>query len=190
LFVITCELIRLGMSQRIVFPVRSNFFYDNPLGFLVNGMTSFFAMYPPVFRDSQRAALNLLGLDELVALLQRGGTLVGLHPEGRRNLNENPYQLLPAQSGVGRLIRLAQVPVIPVFINGLSADGLGQQLKGNFTGNGTPIHTVFGAPIDFGDLLDRPRSPHLFKQIAELTLAEISRLGEEEKELRRNAEPG
>ena len=58
LYAIAAYLVRRGMPQRLVFPVRSNFFYDQPLGFLVNGAMSFFAMYPPVFRERAKARLN------------------------------------------------------------------------------------------------------------------------------------
>src|SRR5262249_34888679 len=73
LYVTAAELVARGLPQRILFPVRSNFFYDNPFGPLVNGIMSFFAMYPPIFRDRKRAALNLASLDETAALLRRGG---------------------------------------------------------------------------------------------------------------------
>ena len=52
LFVASMVLFRdKRIRSRIVFTVRSSFFYDRPLGFLVNGVMSFFAMYPPVFRE-------------------------------------------------------------------------------------------------------------------------------------------
>src|SRR5262249_37419432 len=41
LYVTAAELVARGLPQRILFPVRSNFFYDNPLGPLVNGIMSF-----------------------------------------------------------------------------------------------------------------------------------------------------
>ena len=72
LYMVTTLLVLEGMPHRMLFPVRSNFFYDHPLGFLVNGAMSFFAMYPPIFRQPSRAALNLAGLDEVVRLLRRG----------------------------------------------------------------------------------------------------------------------
>ena len=185
LYILTAALLSWGMRQRIVFPVRSNFFYDTAAGFVVNGVMSFFAMYPPLFRDKRRATLNALGLDELAELLRAGETLVGIHPEGRRNPGQSPYDLLPAQSGVGRLIHAARgVPVIPVFTNGLLPNNLPQQIKSNFDGTGVPIHSVFGSPIDFGDLLSEPASPRLFAKLAELCLAEVKKLGQEEKALR------
>jgi 1-acyl-sn-glycerol-3-phosphate acyltransferase len=184
LYVVTTALLKHGLSQRIVFPVRSNFFYDNPLGLVINGAMSFFAMYPPIYRERTRAALNLLGLDELVWLLQSGGTMLGFHPEGTRN-RDNAYQLLPARTGIGRLIHQARVPVIPVFTNGLEADDLGQQIKGNFNGSGMPIHTVFGAPIELGSLLDEPGSQGVYKRIANKTRDAIMELGREEAAIRR-----
>jgi 1-acyl-sn-glycerol-3-phosphate acyltransferase len=185
LYILTAALLRSGMRQRIVFPVRANFFYDTLAGFFVNGVMSFFAMYPPLFRDKRRAALNALGLDELAALLRAGETLVGIHPEGRRNPSADPYQLLPAQSGVGRLIHAARgVPVIPVFTNGLLPNDLPRQIRSNFDGTGVPVHTVFGSAIDFGELLAEPASPRLFARIAERCLAEVEKLGQEEKALR------
>jgi 1-acyl-sn-glycerol-3-phosphate acyltransferase len=184
LYIVTTALLKHGLTQRIVFPVRSNFFYDNPLGLAINGAMSFFAMYPPIYRERNKAALNLLGLDELVWLLQSGGTMLGFHPEGTRN-RDNPYQLLPARTGIGRLIHQARVPVVPVFTNGLLVDDLGRQVKSNFDGSGMHIHTVFGAPIDFGSVLTEPASQGVFKRIANQTRDAIMALGREEAELRR-----
>ena len=183
LYVTTAELVSQGLPHRILFPVRSNFFYDSPLGPFVNGVMSFFAMYPPIFRDPKRAALNLASLDEMASVLRRGGFFVGIHPEGTRKKDDDPYTFLPAQSGVGRVIRKARVPVIPVFVNGLVND-LVAQVRGGVLGNGPPIHVVFGEPIDFGGLLDAPESPRTYKKIAEACLERIGALGKEERAYR------
>jgi 1-acyl-sn-glycerol-3-phosphate acyltransferase len=188
LYVTMAELVAHGLPHRILFPVRSNFFYDHPLGPLVNGVMSFFAMYPPIFRERKRAALNLASLDELASLLRRGGFFVGIHPEGTRNKGDDPYTLLAAQSGVGRVIRKAKVPVVPVFVNGLVND-LVEQVRGGLTKTGTPIHVVFGAPIDFGSLMDDGESPRTYKRIAERCLDAIADLGQEEKALRGESSP-
>ena len=180
LYVATAVLVARGLPLRILFPVRSTFFYDHPLGPVVNGLMSFFAMYPPIFRDRKRAALNLASLDETAGLLRRGGFFVGMHPEGTRNKGGDPYTLLPPQSGVGRLIRAAGVPVVPVFVNGLGND-LPRQVAGGITGRGTPIHVVFGSPIDFGPLLSGPDSPATHKRIAETCIDAIRSLGGEER---------
>ena len=183
LYVVTAELVRRGMPQRLLFPVRANFFYDHPLGFIVNGVMSFFAMYPPIFRERHKLALNVSSLDELVWLLRRGGAFAGLHPEGTRNLSGDPYAFLPAQPGVGRVIHEAGVPVLPVFINGL-INRLHRQVAGNFDGTGAPIIVVFGKPVDFGDLAKQRGSPRVHRAVAERALQAIAELGREEKLLR------
>jgi 1-acyl-sn-glycerol-3-phosphate acyltransferase len=183
LYVTAAELVAHGLPQRILFPVRSTFFYDHPLGPVVNGVMSFFAMYPPIFREKRRAALNLASLDEAAGLLRRGGFFVGLHPEGTRKKDDDPYTLLPPQSGVGRLIRKARVPVVPVFINGLGND-LPRQIVDGITGKGRIIHVVYGAPVDFGTLLDAAESPRTYKRIAQRCLEAIATLGQEEKAIR------
>lgn len=183
LYTIFAHLVASGLKQRIVFPVRSNFFYDNPLGLVVNGSMSFFAMYPPVFRDGKRAALNTLTLDELSWLLQQGGHFVGFHPEGTRNMGD-PHQLLPARTGIGRLVHRARVKVVPAFVNGLNPQSFVDQIRGNFDGTGTPIHAVFGGPIDFGTLLDEPGSQSVYKRIANKTRDALMALGAEEREIR------
>jgi len=183
LYVTAAELVARGLPQRILFPVRSTFFYDHPLGPVVNGVMSFFAMYPPIFREKRRAALNLASLDELAVLLRRGGFFVGVHPEGTRKKDDDPYTLLPPQSGVGRLIRKARVPVVPVFINGLGND-LPRQIVQGITGKGRAIHVVYGSPVDFGGLLDAAESPRTYKRIAERCIEVITELGQEEKAIR------
>lgn len=183
LYVIFGDLVRRGLKHRIVFPVRSTFFYDNPLGLFVNGVMSFFAMYPPLFRERKKLILNPLALDELSWLLRRGGMFCGIHPEGTRKKDDDPYTFLPAQRGVGRIIHGARVPVIPVFINGLIND-LPRQVQSNFDGSGRDIVVVFGKPIEFGPLLDEPASPKVEQRIADKTLEAIAELGQEEKALR------
>lgn len=189
LYVVLGDLVNRGLRHRLMFPVRSEFFYDRALGFFVNGVMSFFAMYPPIFRDRKRAALNLIGLDETVWMLRRGGCFLGIHPEGTRNKGGNPYELLPAQSGVGRIVHNSGVEVIPVFINGL-VNHLPTQIKSNYDGTGIPVHIVFGSPIDYGELIDRPGSPRVYKAIAEKTLEVIADLGQEERAHRERAGHG
>ena len=183
LYLVTTLLVLEGMPHRMLFPVRSNFFYDRPLGFAVNGAMSFFAMYPPIFRERQRAALNLAGIDEVAWLARRGGAFIGMHPEGTRNKGGDPYDFLPAQSGVGRIIRQADVEVIPVFINGLVNDVV-EQVTSNVKKNGVPIVVQFGKPIDFGGLTEETPSPRLYKRIADRSIDAIRELSLEEKAIR------
>ena len=183
LYVVFGDLVHRGLQQRIVFPVRSNFFYDNPLGLLVNGFMSFFAMYPPLFRDRKKALMNPVALEELAFLLRRGGMFAGIHPEGTRKRDDDPYTFLPAQRGVGKVIQDARVPVIPVFINGLVND-LKKQVTSNFDGTGQDIFVVFGHPVEFGDLLDQGKRPKVHQAISDRVMQAVSELGQEERALR------
>jgi 1-acyl-sn-glycerol-3-phosphate acyltransferase len=187
LYVVFGDLVRRGLKHRIVFPVRSSFFYDNWLGLFVNGVMSFFAMYPPLFRERKKLIVNPAALDELAFLLQRGGMFAGIHPEGTRKKDDDPYSLLPAQRGVGRVIHASRVPVIPVFINGLIND-LPRQVASNFDGTGRDVIVVFGSPIDFGELLAEPPSARTEQRIADRTLEAIAELGREEKRIRQELE--
>ncbi len=179
MYVINTVLYRAGFNQRMLFPVRSKFFYDHPLGFFVNLIMSWFSMYPPVFRDRKKAVLNHVAFTELAQDLS-GGRSVGLHPEGTRNLGDDPYTFLPAQSGIGRLIQLAGVKVVPIFINGLGND-LKRQVTGNFDGTGDTVIVVFGEPVDFGQMLSEDAGPKVYKAIAEQTMLKVAELGQEEK---------
>lgn len=187
LYAVTAQLMRRGLNKRIVFPVRADFFYDNPVGLFINFCMSFFSMYPPLFRDRKKAQLNALMLDELAWLLDRGGIFAGFHPEGTRNKGDDPYKLLPARPGVGRVAHRSGVVVVPVFINGLGNDML-RQAKSNFDGTGCPIIVVFGAPVDLGELLEEPASPRVYQAIAQRCMDAISALGEEERQLRARTE--
>jgi 1-acyl-sn-glycerol-3-phosphate acyltransferase len=187
LYVVMSELVRRGLQHRIVFPVRSKFFYTNPLGLFVNGVMSFFAMYPPIFRERRQAVLNVPSLAELAWLLRRGGFFAGIHPEGTRKRDDDPYTFLPAQRGVGRVIHDARVKVIPVFVNGLIND-LYRQVKSNFDRTGRKIVVVFGEPIDFSDLFAQKGTPKVHQAIADRTLEVIGRLGQEERGYREKLE--
>jgi 1-acyl-sn-glycerol-3-phosphate acyltransferase len=185
MYVITAYLVKRGLTHRILFPVRSNFFYDSAAGIFVNAVMSFFAMYPPVFRDKALAHLNVASLDETIRLLRRGGFFIGLHPEGTRNTGD-PYTMLEPRSGVGRIIHQARMPVIPVFINGLGND-LKKQVLGNFTKKGDDIHVVFGEPMrarEFGGLWDQAPSPRVFKAVSVRAMEVVAKLGEEERAIR------
>jgi 1-acyl-sn-glycerol-3-phosphate acyltransferase len=182
MYVINMVLCRNGFQQRLLFPVRSNFFYDNPIGFFVNLIMSWFSMYPPIFRDRKRMMLNYTAFSELSAALKTGRS-TGFHPEGRRKTDDDPYTLLNAQAGLGRLIHLSRVRVIPVFINGLS-NHLPSQVAGNFNKKGKKIIVNFGKAIDFGPLLDEPANAKTFRKLSEVAMEHIVALGQEEKEIR------
>ncbi len=174
------------------FPVRSEFFYDNPTGLFLNYFVAGGAMYPPIYRDATRQALNAESLDCIVELLQKPRNLVGVHPEGTRGKGESPYDLLPAQPGVGKMALLGRPTVIPMFINGLS-NSFVADVRANFkpiNRRKFPLIAVFGQPIDYADLLDEKPRPTLYKKAADRFMKVVAELGKRERELREQCERG
>ncbi|MEP6636754.1 MAG: hypothetical protein ABJB97_08500, partial [Acidobacteriota bacterium] len=109
------------------------------------------------------------------------GNVIGFHPEGMRNKGEDPYSFLPAQPGVGKLIKDAAPQVIPVFIAGLGND-LPRQVLGNWTG-GEKIRIHFGPQIDFSSFLAQKDHMRTYKEIGDEVMKKISALGEQDRAL-------
>lgn len=143
----------VGWWERAYFPVRSAFWYDHPLGVLINLSVSGMSMYPPIYRETDKRGATRAGLDFLAKELARPGTVVGIHPEGTRNKGPDPYELLPAEPGFGRVVLQARPIVLPIFINGMGSDFV-KEVRSTFDHTGPPILIAIGAPVEFGALLD------------------------------------
>lgn len=170
---------------KLFFPVRAKFFYDNPVGWFVNLVMGWWSMYPPFFREDKEAkkrSFDVYSMNRLIQICSHGyGHVIGFHPEGKRNLNDNPYDFLRAQPGVGKIIMEAKPQVIPVFIAGLGND-LPKQILGNWTG-GEKIRIWFGEEIDFGSMLEERNSLRTHKKIADFTMEKIGLLAEKDRAL-------
>ena len=168
----------------LYFPVRAKFFYTSPVGWFVNLVMGWFSMYPPFFREAKEAEkreFDKFSLRKLVSLASVGyGTIIGFHPEGKRNLNPNPYELLPAQPGVGAVIMKAQPQVVPVFIAGLGND-LPKQVLGNWTG-GEKVRIWFGEPVDLAAFYEKTDRLRTHKEIADFLMTKIAELGDKDRE--------
>ncbi len=168
----------------LYFPVRAKFFYDSPLGWFVNLVMGWWSMYPPFFREEgegEKRKFDKFSLRELTRLSSEGyGHIIGFHPEGKRNLNEDPYSFLPAQPGIGKVILNADPQVIPVFIAGLGND-LPKQILGNWTG-GEKVRIWFGEPIDLSEFKGKRDSVRTHKEISDHLMTKIGELGEQDRE--------
>src|SRR4051812_6116644 len=183
---LACYMGPVPWSKRLFFPVRSNFFYDQPLGVVVNAAVAGGAMYPPVYRQSDRRALNDEALERMVEIVRQPGNVLGMHPEGTRGKGPDPYTFLPAQPGAGKVALLAKPMVIPGFINGLGNNIL-DDIRVTYTNQARrerAILTVFGKPIDYADLMAEKPRPTLYKKCADRFMAEVKKLAVREKELR------
>jgi 1-acyl-sn-glycerol-3-phosphate acyltransferase len=174
---------RCRWIERMYFPVRSEYFYERLDGLLLNALLSGVSMYPPIYRDAARRPLNRDSLAFVVDELRHHGTVVGLHPEGRRSQTGDPYTLLPAQPGLGEIVHHARPIVLPVFIDVRSSDFVAQ-IRGNFDRTGSPITITFGAPINLDAYLDAPYGSRHSLRIARAIHAEIEGLGAIDRQVR------
>ena len=174
---------RTRRPMELYFPVRARFFYDNPAGWFVNLVMGWFSMYPPFFREQREASkreFDKYSLRRLIQLASYGKAhVIGFHPEGKRNLDADPYSFLPAQPGIGKVIYAAKPQVIPVFIAGLGND-LPKQILGNWRG-GEKVRIWFGSPIDLGDFYDRGDRIRTHKEIADHLMIKIAELAENDR---------
>jgi 1-acyl-sn-glycerol-3-phosphate acyltransferase len=181
LYVVMAVLFRrLPGWRAILFPVRGRYFYQRPGGVVLNALAAWWSMYPPFFREPEKAPFNQWAMTELAALCRDGaGRLIGYHPEGTRNTNPDPYSFLPAQAGVGRLILEAEPQVVPVFIAGLGNSFL-EILRRRARG-GELIRLRFGPALDSAVWAGLPLTAASSRAVAEAVMAEVRKLGEADR---------
>jgi 1-acyl-sn-glycerol-3-phosphate acyltransferase len=173
--------------KQLFFPVRGRFFYQSPLGLFVNLVMGWWSMYPPFFATGdhplpEKRVFDKFSFRLLTDLARTGpGNIIGFHPEGTRNKNDDPYSFLRAQPGVGKLILAAKPQVIPVFIAGLCND-LPRQVARNWNREEV-IRIHFGPLIDLTDYVNRPDRLRTHKEIADMVMAKIAELAENDKKL-------
>jgi 1-acyl-sn-glycerol-3-phosphate acyltransferase len=178
---------RTKWRKQLFFPVRGRFFYQSPLGLFVNLVMGWWSMYPPFFAAGDRPLPEKRTFDKysfrvLTELARVGpGNVIGFHPEGTRNKGDDPYSFLPAQPGVGKLIRAANPQVIPVFIAGLCND-LPRQIARNWNREEV-IRIHFGEMIDLSAYLAKPDRLRTHKEIADAVVIKIAELGEKDRSL-------
>jgi 1-acyl-sn-glycerol-3-phosphate acyltransferase len=182
LFVLGWILVGKWRVPRTSFPVRANFFYENPLGLLICLLLSGGSMFPPFFRKPRSKAFNRYSLAIVIEKLRGKNNLIGFHPEGTRNKGTDPYRLLPAQPGAGEVALKARPIVVPAFISGLS-NKVFQELVSDLRGGGEPIIAVFGDPIDLSSYPAETRLAH-HKRCSDLFCQRIAALMEEERSVR------
>src|SRR5262245_42078556 len=75
IMLLACYMGPVHWAKALYFPVRSNFFYDQPLGLFVNAAVAGGAMYPPIYRQSERSALNDGALDKMDEIMRKPGNV-------------------------------------------------------------------------------------------------------------------
>ncbi|MGA2193392.1 MAG: lysophospholipid acyltransferase family protein [Nitrospirota bacterium] len=117
----------------------------------------------PIKRGAMDKTILRTILDRLKA-----GEPVGLFPEGTRSEGEN---LLPGKPGIGMVVSMAKVPVVPVYVRG-SYKTLGKVHKKFRL---TPISVTFGKPIEFGKM-EGEAGHERYQRISETIMAAIEKL--------------
>lgn len=170
--------------KRLFFPVRGRFFYQSPLGLLVNLVMGWWSMYPPFFATGdnpipEKRTFDKFSFHLLVDLCERGaGNVIGYHPEGTRNRSDDPYSFLPPQPGIGKLIKEANPQVIPVFIAGL-CNSLPKQIARNWNREEV-IRIYFGEMIDLSEYVSRPDRARTYIEISRFVMTKIAALAEQD----------
>jgi len=172
---------RLPGWRSTFFPVRGRYYYQTVGGVALNAMAAWWTMYPPFFHTPDKRRFDRWALDHLADLCREGeGRLIGFHPEGTRNKGPDPYALLPAQPGIGRLMYQARPVVVPAFVGGLS-NSVTEILRRRVRG-GEPIRLWFGPAVEYDALLAEPLNAAGCRRLAELVRERIGALGELDRE--------
>jgi 1-acyl-sn-glycerol-3-phosphate acyltransferase len=178
---------RTRWRKQLFFPVRGRFFYTSPLGLFVNLIMGWWSMYPPFFTGGdkpmpEKREFDKYSMRRLAQLSREGaGNVIGFHPEGTRNLSDDPYSYLRPQPGLGKLIKDANPQVVPVFIAGLG-NNLPKQVLGNWFG-GEKVRIHFGKQLDLSEFVAKKDHVRTYKEIAEFVMSKIAELGIEDREL-------
>ncbi len=177
---------RSRFMDRLYFPVRSKFFYSNPIGLIVNLSVSGCAMWPPVFRDD-RKPLNSTSLHQAAWALNRPGAVLGYHPEGTRGKGPDPYEFLPPKRGIGKMLRLCHpdTRVLPFFIIGMGSgywkEVIVYFIQGHRNDPQRMIRMHFAESIRVGDLVagrtDQEIADHLMEIVGGKSGEDIEQYG-------------
>jgi len=179
-FAVECALFsRTRMSRRLLFPVRSNFFYDHPLGLTINFLLAGMTMFPPILRDPRKRSFNQYVLRRCAAEVEENGVVLGLHPEGTRNPSPDPLALLPGKLGIGEVLLAAPTAqVVPVFLSGLG-NSFREELRRNWREpEGFPVRIGFGAPLVLDDLFEATHARRAQREAVRRAMTEIRIIGE------------
>jgi 1-acyl-sn-glycerol-3-phosphate acyltransferase len=195
MYVVSTTLFRnTRWHKQLFFPVRGRFFYQSIGGMFVNLIMGWWSMYPPFFVGGadplpEKRIFDKYSMRRLSQLCREGaGNVIGFHPEGTRNRNDDPYSFLRPQPGIGKLIKDTDPHVIPVFIAGLG-NQLAKQVLGNWTG-GPKIRIHFGKQLELTEFILKKDDRRTHKEIGEFVMRKIAELGEEDRVMSNSTKAG
>jgi 1-acyl-sn-glycerol-3-phosphate acyltransferase len=173
-------------GTRYIAPARTEGLFDKPWGIFLNMLLTGMNMYPPVVRSSRGSIWGKQVIEILTKLLLEGNAALFIHPEGGRNKGKDPYDLLNAKPGLGKIIHATRAEVFPVFQQGFPNTPRGM-LRANFRRGAASkplVHAVMGEKIDFSAERAQPASPEIYREIGKKLMDAIRAASVEEREIR------
>lgn len=121
--------------------------------------------------EVNRGKNSVRSLKEAVKRL-KAGRVVGIFPEGTRSTDG---ELQEAKRGIGFLVAMAKVPVVPVYVEG-SANAMPKGKGVNF---GAPIRVTVGDPIMPKEFLPEEGEKPEYEKIANMIMDRIAAIKDE-----------
>jgi 1-acyl-sn-glycerol-3-phosphate acyltransferase len=153
-------LVAVRLYRPVSFFAKSELFENPYFGWFIRMLHAF-----PV----RQGEGDIGAVKELIRRLNEGYAM-NIYPEGTRSLDG---QIAPLEKGVALIIRKANVPIIPVAIEGSFA----AWPKGNKLFHASPIHLKYGTPLHLSDKKG--------EEIIRTLETEIKKLLEEVRAIRR-----
>ncbi len=180
-FIIGCSMVKwAGFSpSRLMFPVRGAFFYDRPGGMLLNALFSGMAMFPPILRERGRRGWNTYAIQRCVHELRENRVQVGIHPEGKRSMSEDPFEIQKGKVGAAAIaLQAPQAQIVPVFVTGVGNDIVEEFRRNWMEPENYPVYVAFGPHLDLA-ALGEPDSPMAMRKATNVCMAAITELAED-----------
>lgn len=161
----------LKTRRHVTFLVKAQFVTGKGFGAWVRRSFMSAIGQLPIDRSGGRATSS--ALDTAVSLL-RSGRLVGIYPEGTRSVDGRLHR---GRTGIARMIVEAQVPVIPVGIQG-TRDIM--PVGRNFPKLSGRVTITFGEPLDFTRYSELEEDRYVLRSITDEVMREIQKLSGQE----------
>lgn len=158
------------LRRRITFPAKLEYFTQK--GFVGYLKRTFFTAAGQIPIDRSGGAAATAAIDAGVKVLNDGG-LFGIYPEGTRSPDGRLYK---GKTGMVRMARTADVPIIPVAMIG-TATALP---TGKKVPRLVPITVRFGEPIHVGDLKGAENDRAEVRAATDNVMAALARLSGQE----------
>lgn len=144
-------LLAVRLRRPVSFMARSTLFRNPAFEALIRTLYAF-----PV----RRGEGDIGAMRQAISLLKAGHVL-NVFPEGTRSTDGN---LLPIASGIGLIIKRANVPVVPVYVNG-SFRAWSRHSK---LPRSTPVQVIYGKPADLSQLKGKTLTDWISRQFHDL----------------------